>query len=136
MSVLDLTMSFHRLAVNSLQRAGGIYSLVSLSPSVGCYQGGTFSSNVPLRVIQPALHQTTGVPNCTEMPTEENLFYGIKVEEKISLRKRQASLPCVRMSYEVKEGASQRQLRVTVCWREVLYKDDAAGQWVKANLIF
>ncbi len=74
--------------MNSLQRAGGIYSLVSLSPSVGCYQGGKFSSNVPLRVIQPALHQTTEVPNCTEMPMEDNLFYGIKEEEKISQRKR------------------------------------------------
>ncbi len=92
MSVLALTMSFHRLAVNSLQRAGGIYSLVSLSSSVGVYQGGTFSSNVPLRVIQPALYQTTGVPNCTEMPTE--VFYGVKVEEKVSLRKRQASRAC------------------------------------------
>jgi hypothetical protein len=93
--------------VNSLQRAGGIYSLDSLSPSVGCYQGGKFSSNVPLKVIQPALHQTREVPNSTDMPMEDILFYGIKEEENISKRKRQASLPCVRMSYEVKEGASQ-----------------------------
>ncbi len=122
--------------MNSVQRAGGKYSLVSLSPSVGCYQGGKFSSNVPLRVIQPALHQTVDGSNCTDMPMEDILFSEIKGEEKLRKRKRQSSLPCVRMSYEVKAGASQGQLRVTVCWREVLYNDDAAGQWVKANLIF
>ena len=70
------------------------------------------------------------------MTTVENGLLGIKEEAVNSKRKRQVSLPCVRMSYEVKEGASQGQLRVTVCWRDVLYKDDAAGQWVKANLIF
>ena len=110
--------------MNSLQRARGIYSLVALSPSVGCYQGGTFGSNVPLRVIQP------------HMDVDTDIFYGIKEEEQLRKRKRQASLPCVRMSYEVKDGGSQGQMRVTVCWREVLYKDDPAGQWVKANLIF
>ncbi len=80
----------HRLSVNSLQRAGGIYSLVALSPSVGCYQGGTFGSNFPLRVIQP------------HMDVDTDIFYGIKEEEQLRKRKRQASLPCVRMSYEMR----------------------------------
>lgn len=118
--------------MSSLQRAGGIYSLVALSPSVGCYQGGRFRSNVPLRVIQPSTYTT----NWRTFPTVENGLLAIKEEAVNSKRKRQVSLPCVRMSYEVKEGASQGQLRVTVCWREVLYDDDAAGQWVKENLIF
>jgi hypothetical protein len=118
--------------VSSLQRAGGIYSLVALSCSVGCYEGGRFHSNVPLRVVQPSTHTT----NCRDMTMVENGLLGIKEEAVNSKRKRQATLPCVRMSYEVKEGASQGQLRVTVCWREVLYYDDAAGQWVKENLIF
>ena len=118
--------------MSSLQRAGGIYSLVALSPSVGCYQGGRFRSNVPLRVIQPSTYTT----NWSTFTTVENGLLGIKEEAVNSKRKRQVSLPCVRMSYEVKEGASQGQLRVTVCWREVLYADDAAGQWVKENLIF
>jgi hypothetical protein len=118
--------------VSSSQRAGGIYSLVALSPSVGCYQGGRFRSNVPLRVIQPSTHTT----NWRDMTMVENGLLGIKEEAVNSKRKRQATLPCVRMSYEVNEGASQGQLRVTVCWREVLYDDDAAGQWVTENLIF
>ena len=122
----------NRLAVSSLQRAGGIYSLVALSPSVGCYQGGRFRSNVPLRVIQPSRHTA----NRRDMTRVDNGLLGVKNEVVSSKRKRQAALPSVRMSYDVKEGASQGQLRVTVCWREVLYDDDAAGQWVKQNLIF
>ena len=65
-----------------------------------------------------------------------NCVFGIKEEGEIKKRKRQASLPCVSMSYDVIEAASQGKLRVTICWREVLYDDDAAGEWVKANLIF
>jgi hypothetical protein len=40
------------------------------------------------------------------------------------------------MSYDVIDAAAQGKLRVTICWRELLYNDDAAGEWVKANLIF
>jgi hypothetical protein len=93
---------------------------------------GRFRSNVPLRVIQPA----TDTTNCTDMTMADNGLLDIKEEEERSKRKRQAALPCVRMLYEVRDGSSQGKLRVTVCWREVLYDDDAAGLWVKANLIF
>ena len=108
-----------------MQRAGGLYSLVALSPSVGCYEGGRFHSNVPLRCIQPATETMFG-----------NCLFGIKEEGEIKKRKRQAALSCVSMSYDVIDAASQGKLRVAICWREVLYDDDAAGEWVKANLIF
>ena len=61
---------------------------------------------------------------------------GIKLEGEDRKRKRQASLACVRMSYDVVEGASRGKLRVTVCWREVLYDDQPGGAWVNANLLF
>jgi hypothetical protein len=115
-----------------LQSAGGIYSLVALSPSVGCYEGGRFHSNVPLRCIQPATETKTS----RQQTMLGNCLFGIKEEGEIKKRKRQAALPCVSMSYDVIDGASQGKLRVTICWREVLYDDDAAGEWVKANLIF
>ncbi len=61
---------------------------------------------------------------------------GMKLEGEGRKRKRQASLPCVRMSYDVVEGASRGKLRVIVCWREVLYNDQPGGAWVNANLLF
>jgi hypothetical protein len=63
-------------------------------------------------------------------------LFGIKEEGEIKKRKRQAALPCVSMSYDAIDAASHGQLRVTICWREVLYDDDAAGEWVQVNLIF
>jgi hypothetical protein len=120
-----------RCAISSLQSAGGIYSLVALSPSVGCYEGGRFGKNVPLRCIQPA-PETNNRRHKTKF---ENCLFGIKEEGDIKKRKRQAALPCISMSYDVIEGAWQGKMRVTICWREVLYDDDAKGQWVKANLI-
>ncbi len=121
----------NRSAVSSLQKAGGIYSLVALSPSVGTYEGGRFRSNVPIRVIQPATHAN----DKKEGQTVYNSL-GIKLEGEDRKRKRQASLPCVRMSYDVVEGASRGKLRVIVCWREVLYDDQPGGAWVNANLLF
>lgn len=114
-----------------MQSAGGIYSLVALSPSVGCYEGGRFRSNVPIRCIQPATESNKRV----KQTMFGNCLFGIKEEGEMKKRKRQAALPCVSMSYDVIEAASQGKLRVTICWREVLYDDDAAGEWVKANLI-
>ncbi len=61
---------------------------------------------------------------------------GIKLECESRKRKRQAGLPCVRMFYDVLEGASHGKLRVSVCWREVLYDDKPGGAWVNANLLF
>ncbi len=117
--------------MSSLQKAGGIYSLVALSPSVGTYEGGRFRSNVPMHVIQPATHSNDKI----EGHTVDNSL-GIKLEGERRKRKRQAGLPCVRMSYDVVEGASHSKLRVSVCWREVLYDDKPGGEWVKANLLF
>jgi hypothetical protein len=109
--------------VSSLQKAGGIYSLVALSPSVGTYEGGRFRSNVPMRVIQPATHTN----DKTNVHTVDNSL-GIKQEVERRKRKRQALLPCVRMSYDVKAGASHGKLRVSVCWHEVLYDDKPGGE--------
>ena len=117
--------------MSSLQKAGGIYSLVALSPSVGTYEGGRFRSHVPMRVIQPATHMNEK----TDAHMVDNSL-GIKKEAEWRKRKRQALLPCVRMSYDVKAGASQGQLRVSICWREVLYDDQPGGEWVNANLLF
>ena len=119
-------------AVRSLQNAGGTYSCVALSPSVGCYAGGRFRSNVPIRVVQPATHAN----NSIDLTTLDNSHPGIKQEGQDRKRKRQAALPSITMSYEVKEGAWQGKMRVTICWRELLYKDDTGGQWVRANLMF
>ncbi len=115
-----------------MQSAGGIYSLVALSPSVDCYEGGRFRSNVPLRSIQPA----TEPSKRQEQTMFGNCLFGIKEEGEIKKCKRQAALPCVSMSYDVIDAVAQGKLRVTICWRELLYNDDAAGEWVKANLIF
>ena len=119
-------------AVRSLQNAGGMYSCVALSPSVGCYAGGRFRSNVPIRVVQPATHAN----NSIDLTTLDNSHPGIKQEGQDRKRKRQAALPSITMSYEVKEGAWEGKMRVTICWRELLYADDTGGQWVRANLIF
>ncbi len=117
--------------MSSLQKAGRIYSLVTLSPSVGTYEGGRFRSNVPIRVIQP----NTCTNDKRDGHTVDNSL-GIKLECESRKRKRQAGLPCVRMSYDVLEGASHGKLSVSVCWREVLYDDKPGGEWVNANLLF
>ena len=127
--IFDLIM---RNAVSSLQKAGGIYSLVALSPSVGAYASGRFRSNVPMRVVQP----TTQTNNSVELETSDHCQPGIKLEAERRKRKRQAVLPCLTMSYEVIVGAWEGKMRVSVCWRELLYDDDTGGRWVYDNLIF
>jgi hypothetical protein len=122
----------HRGAVASLQRAGGIYGLVALSRSVGTYAGGRFTSNVPIRVVQPATHPN----NSLNLKTEDNSNPIIKQEGETRRRQRQASRPAVTTSYQAEVGAWQGILRVTVCWRELIYTDDTGGAWVKANLMF
>jgi hypothetical protein len=108
-----------------LQNAGGIYGLVALSPSVGCYEGGRFARHVPIRVVQPAL------------VADDNHNAGVKVEfGSCNKRKRQATLPSLCMSYEVLVGAWHGTMRVTVCWREVLFNDTVGGTWVQENLLF
>ena len=121
----------HRGAVASLQRAGGIYGLVALSRSVGTYAGGRFTSNVPIRVVQPATHPN----NSLNLKTEDNINPSIKQEGEARRRRRQASMPAVTTSYQAEVGAWQGSLRVTVCWRELLYKDDRGGAWVNSNLL-
>jgi hypothetical protein len=121
-----------RNAVSSLQKAGGIYSLVALSPSVGAYASGRFRSNVPMRVVQP----TTQTNNSVELETSDHCQPGIKLEAERRKRKRQAVLPCLTMSYEVIVGAWEGKMRVSVCWRELLYDDDTGGRWVYDNLMF
>jgi hypothetical protein len=118
--------------VSSLQNAGGIYSLVALSPSVGSYASGRFRSNVPMRVVQP----TTQTNNSVDVETSNHCQPGIKMEAERRKRKRQAVLPCLTMSYEVIVGAWEGKMRVTVCWRELLYDDDTGNRWVYDNLIF
>jgi hypothetical protein len=132
---IKLTIMFFlqlRNAVSSLQKAGGIYSLVALSPSVGAYASGRFRSNVPLRVVQP----TTQTNNSVDLDTSDHCQPGIKLEAERRKRKRQAVLPCLTMSYEVIVGAWEGKMRVSVCWRELLYDDDTGGRWVYDNLIF
>ena len=121
----------HRAALTSLQRAGGIYGLVALSPSVGTYAGGRFTSNVPIRVVQPATHPN----NSLNLKTEDNSNPSIKQEGEARRRRRQASMPAVTTSYQAEVGAWQGSLRVTVCWRELLYRDDRGGAWVNSNLL-
>ena len=116
----------------SLQKAGGTYSLISLSPNVGLYAGGRFSSNVPMRVIQPLTHPN----NSIDMKTEGQSYPVIKNEGHERKRRRQAIVPAVTTSYEVKAGAWNGNMRVTVCWRELLFNDDSGGHWVEDNLIF
>ncbi len=118
--------------MTSLQHAGGIYGLVALSPSVGVYAGGRFTSNVPIRVVQPATHPN----NSLALKTEDNSHPGIKEEGHNRRRLRQASIPAVTTSYKAEVGAWHRTLRVTVCWMELLYTDDTGAEWVKSNLLF
>ncbi len=99
------------------QSAGGIYGLVALSPSVGTYAGGRFTSHVPIRVVQPATHPN----NSLNLKTEDNRNPIIKQEGELRRRQRQASIPAVTTSYRADVGAWQGSLRVTVCWRELLY---------------
>ncbi len=51
-------------------------------------------------------------------------------------RCRQAVISAVTTSYEVKVGAWKGLMRVTVCWRELIFNDDSSGRWVQDNLIF
>ena len=122
----------HRLAVTSLQRAGGMYGLLALSPSVGVYAGGRFMSDVPIRVVQPATHPN----NSLDLKIEDNSHPGIKQEGQSRRWLRQASIPAVTTSYQVEVEAWHGTLRVTVCWRELLYTDDTGAEWVKSNLLF
>jgi hypothetical protein len=116
-------------AVSSLQRAGGIYSLVALSPSVGVYASGRFTSNVPMRIVQLGSQPN----NSLDVKSEDESHPGIKQECQICRWRRQTSIPAVTTSYHAEEGAWQGSLRVTVCWRELLYTDETA--WVKNNLL-
>ena len=118
--------------MTSLQRAGGIYGLVALSPSVGTYAGGRFTSHVPIRVVQPATHPN----NSLNLKTEDNRNPIIKQEGELRRRQRQASIPAVTTSYRAEVGAWQGSLRVTVYWRELLYTDVPGGDWVNSNLLF
>ncbi len=77
--------------MTSLQNAGGIYSLVAMSPSVGAYACGRFRSNVPMRVVQP----TTQTNNSIDIHTAEQSNFGIKQEVDSRKRKRQSVLPCL-----------------------------------------
>jgi hypothetical protein len=124
--------SLHRTAVTSLQRASGVYGLVALSPSVGTYAGGRFTSNVPIRVMQPVTHPN----NSLNLKTEDNRNPIIKEEGEFRRRQRQASIPAVKTKYEAEVGAWQGTLRVTVSWRERLYTDATGGEWVNSNLLF
>jgi hypothetical protein len=121
-----------RNAVSSLQKASGICSLVALSPSVGAYASGRFRSNVPMRVVQP----TTQTNNSVDLETSDLCESGLKLAAERRKRKTQTDLPCLTMSYEVIVGAWEGKMRVTVCWRELLYDDDTGGRWVYDNLIF
>ena len=85
-----------------------------------------------MRVVQP----TTQTNNSVELETSDHCQPGIKLEAERRKRKRQAVLPCLTMSYEVIVGAWEGKMRVSVCWRELLYDDDTAGCWVYDNLIF
>ncbi len=127
-----MSIFLNRAGVTSLQRAGGIYGLVALSPSVGTYAGGRFTSHVPIRVVQPATHPN----NSLNLKTEDNRNPFIKQEGESRRRQRQASIPAVTTSYQAEVGAWQGSLRVTVCWRELLYSDDRGGAWVNSNLLF
>ena len=118
--------------MTSLQRAGGNYGLVALSPSVGVYAGGRFTSNVPMRVVQPCTHPN----NSLDLKTEDNCPPAIKQEGQTRRRLRQNSLPAVTTAYQAEVGAWHGTLRVTVCWRELLYTDDTGAAWVQNNLLY
>jgi hypothetical protein len=49
---------------------------------------------------------------------------------------RHKSIPAVTTSYQAEVGAWHGTLRVTVCWRELLYTDDTGAEWVKSNVLF
>ena len=96
-----MSILLNRAGVTSLQRAGGIYGLVALSPSVGTYAGGRFTSHVPIRVVQPATHPN----NSLNLKTEDNKNPIIKQEGESRRRQRQASIPAVTTSYRAEVGA-------------------------------
>ncbi len=117
-----LTYVRHRRAVASLQGTGGIYGMVAFR----------FTSHVPIRVVQPDTH-----PNHSpDLATVDNVF--LQDEGQQRKRHRQASIPPVLMSFEVVNGKWQGKMRVTVCWRELIYKDqdDVDGNWAQNNLVF
>ena len=107
-----------------------MYSLLALSPSVGVYAGGRFTSNVPMRVVQPVSQPNKSL----DVKSEDESHPGIKQECQTRRRQRQTSIPAVTTSYHAEVGAWQGSLRVTVCWRELLYTDEAA--WVNNNLLY
>ncbi len=74
--------------MNSLQKAGGIFSLVALSPSVGTYSGGRFTGNVPNRVVQPTTHTN----NSIDLQTMKHDQLVFKHEGECRNRKRQVAL--------------------------------------------
>jgi hypothetical protein len=127
-----LLLHTSRRAICSLQSAGGIYALVALSPSVGVYQDGRFRGNVPIRVIQPATQEN----NSVDVTSLDDTNLVIKEERVSRKRRRQAAVPAITLAYEATWGAWSGNLRVTACWRELLYLDDSGGDWVKSNLIF
>ena len=82
-------------------------------------------SPYPIRVVQPAT------------VVDDHHPAGVKEEDgSCNKRKRQATLPSLCMSYEVQVGAWHGTMRVTVCWREVLFNDSVGGTWVQENLLF
>ena len=107
--------------------------MVALSPSVGVYSGsGRFTSHVPIRVVQPNTHPNHSL----DLATQDNVF--LKEEGQQRKRQRQSTIPPVAMSFEVLNGKWQGKMRVTVCWRELIYKDehDVDGNWAQNNLVF
>ena len=119
-------MCFHtsRRAICSLQSVGGIYALVAVSPSAGVYQDGRFRGNVPIRVVQPATLEN----NSVDVTSLDDTNLVIKDERESRKRRRQAALPAITVAYEALWGAWNGKLRVTVCWRELLYLDDSGGR--------
>ncbi len=121
--------------MTSLQRAGGVYGLVVLSPSVGTYAGGRFTSNVPIRIVQPATHPN----NSLNLKTEDNCNPSIKEEGQSRRRQRQAAIHTSRNDDVSSRGGCMARNFArdhSVCWRELLFSDTTGGEWVKSNLLF
>jgi hypothetical protein len=81
--------------------------------------------------VQPATHPN----NSLNLKTEDNSNPSIKQEGEARRRRRHASMLAVTTSYQAEVGAWQGSLRVTVCWQELLYRDDTGGAWVNSNLL-
>ncbi len=90
-------------------------------------------SHVPICVVQPDTHPNHSL----DLATVHNVF--LQDEGQQRKRHRQASIPPVLMSFEVVNGKWQGKMRVTVCWRELIYnkdQDDVGGNWAQNNLVF